>query len=76
MARSHTAEAIETLVRCMRGPEPRAAIAAAEALLNRGWGRPSMLAGRAEDHEESSEVEARREELVDRLLALVSRQGS
>lgn len=44
LARQHTEEAIETLVAIMRdeGAPPRARSAAAEALLNRGWGAPTQ----------------------------------
>ena len=44
LARQHTEEAIETLVAIMRdeGAPPRARSAAAEALLNRGWGTPTQ----------------------------------
>ncbi len=43
VARSYTTEAIEALARIMRdGDSDRARAAAAEALLNRGWGRPSQ----------------------------------
>ena len=43
LARSYTTEAIEALARIMRdGDSDRARAAAAEALLNRGWGRPSQ----------------------------------
>lgn len=42
LARQHTAEAIQTLAMVMRDPDQpgRARVAAAEALLDRGWGRP------------------------------------
>jgi len=45
-ARMHTAEAIETLVVLMRRHDEVPAIAerAAEALLDRGWGRPDVSA--------------------------------
>ena len=73
LARAHTGEAIETLVRWMREGEARAAIAAAEALLNRGWGRAAQPSTEAQDG--STEVEAK-DDLIDRLLAVVSRAGS
>lgn len=43
-ARVHTEEAIDTLASIMRDPEEpsRARVAAAEALLNRAWGRPEQ----------------------------------
>lgn len=42
LARQHTEEAIETLVKIMRdmNAPPAARVAAAEAILNRGYGRP------------------------------------
>ena len=41
LARTHTVEAIETLVAIMRAGRPDAVrVAAAEALLARGWGKP------------------------------------
>lgn len=42
LARQHTEEAIQALVAVMRDPDQpgRARVAAAEALLDRGWGRP------------------------------------
>jgi hypothetical protein len=44
LARSHTRTAIRTLAQIMKQPEaPYAArVAAAEALLDRGWGRPKQ----------------------------------
>lgn len=45
LARQHTEEAIRTLVTIMRmGTPDRARAAAAEALLDRGWGRPMQPA--------------------------------
>ena len=51
LARNHTAEAIECLLKEMRkGDTSHARIAAANALLDRGWGRPTQpLAGDAEE---------------------------
>ncbi|HEX2554729.1 MAG TPA: DUF5681 domain-containing protein [Microvirga sp.] len=41
LARAHTSEALETLVDLMRNGSPDAVrVAAANALLNRGWGLP------------------------------------
>jgi hypothetical protein len=42
LARVHTAAAIETLVRLLNGPDPKASVAAARELLDRGYGRPSQ----------------------------------
>jgi len=38
-AREHTVEAIERLAHWMRSNDPRASVAAANALLDRGWGK-------------------------------------
>ncbi len=50
-AQGHTAEAIECLLKEMRqGDTSHARIAAANALLDRGWGRPTQpLAGDADE---------------------------
>lgn len=41
LARQYTASAIKTLVHiCEKGKHERARVAAAETLLNRGWGKP------------------------------------
>ena len=44
IARTHTATAIETLVSVMNNPDATASarVAAATALLDRGWGRPTQ----------------------------------
>lgn len=42
MARVHTAEAIERLVHWLRSDNPKASVAAALALLDRGYGRPEQ----------------------------------
>ena len=43
LARSHTVEAIDTLVELMRhGKDDRVRGTAAQALLDRGWGRPKV----------------------------------
>jgi hypothetical protein len=51
LAQGHTAEAIECLLKEMRqGDTSHARIAAANALLDRGWGRPTQpLAGDADE---------------------------
>ena len=54
LARSHTKTAIRVLAGIMREPtvQPMARVAAAKALLDRGWGKPKempkMLEGRCE----------------------------
>ena len=41
LARAHTVEAIETLVAMLEAESERTRVAAAEALLSRGWGTPT-----------------------------------
>lgn len=40
LARQHTEAAITALVRALKAKSERTRVAAAEALLNRGWGQP------------------------------------
>lgn len=42
LARKYTAEAVETLAKHMRGDDVRASVAASQALLDRGYGKPSQ----------------------------------
>lgn len=42
LARTFAAEAIETLAKHMRGDDVRTSVAAAQALLDRGFGKPSQ----------------------------------
>lgn len=42
LARQYTVQAIERLVYWMESGEGRASVAAANALLDRGWGKPSQ----------------------------------
>ena len=65
LARNHAAEAIECLLKEMRqGDTSHARIAAANALLDRGWGRPMQpLAGDAE--EPPIEIAMSREQLAE-----------
>lgn len=46
LARANTVRAIETLVRALDASDDRVRIAAANMLLDRGWGRPSSEAER------------------------------
>ncbi len=43
LARSHTKEAIERLVYWMKSDNAHASVAAANAILDRGYGRPAQL---------------------------------
>jgi hypothetical protein len=47
LARTYTVDAIETLVGCLRDPKHK--VAAAVALLDRGWGRPTLVLAGDED---------------------------
>jgi hypothetical protein len=47
LARTYTETAVLTLVRCL--DDPRHAVSAAIALLDRGWGRPSQPIGGDEE---------------------------
>lgn len=42
LARSYAAEAIETLAKHMRGDDVRTSVAASQALLDRGFGKPAQ----------------------------------
>jgi hypothetical protein len=42
LAKQYTAEAIERLVYWMRSDEPKASVPAANALLDRGWGKAAQ----------------------------------
>ena len=42
LARAHTDEALATLVEALSAKESRTRVAAAEALLDRGWGKPTQ----------------------------------
>jgi hypothetical protein len=72
LARQHTEEAIETLVSIMRddGQPGRSRAAAAEALLNRGWGSPTQHV-EMEVREQPPLLPYTDEELLARLQALV-----
>lgn len=48
-ARKHTTKAIDTLVACLDAPAHNTRVAAAIALLDRGWGRPSQAVGGDEE---------------------------
>jgi uncharacterized protein DUF5681 len=65
-ARQYTIEAIETLVTWMRSDNSRASVAAAMALLERGWGRPDMRI----EHGGSIDLTGIRERLERRIMSL------
>ena len=47
LARAHTTDAVQTLVDCLRDPKHK--VAAATALLDRGWGRPVQAISGGQD---------------------------
>lgn len=49
--RAYTIESVEKLAMLMRGPDPKVALAAAQMILDRGWGKPiqQMEVGRPGD---------------------------
>lgn len=42
LARQHTKEAVERLVHWLRSDNPKASVTAAQALLDRGYGKPAQ----------------------------------
>jgi hypothetical protein len=42
LARKHTKQAIKRLAYWMESDDPRASVAACQALLDRGWGKPTQ----------------------------------
>lgn len=71
LARQHTDDAIQTLAEVMNNAQEnsRARVAAAEALLDRGWGRPDSSVN------VSSKVDLTHEEILDALMGHSSEQG-
>ena len=68
LARSHTAEAIETLLEIMRNGKPdRARSAAAELLLDRGWGRAPQTID-IPDEREKILANLTDDELIERIM--------
>ena len=78
LAREHTEEAVRTLVELMRHGEPDAVRgAAANALLNRGWGMPRQVVepvAKRIEHLTLEEVEAKLAE-IDAQKLLAAEQG-
>lgn len=77
-ARAYTQEALDTLASVIRdaGASPAARVAAATALLDRGWGRPEQavaITSTATDAPEGDRVLALREAAVAALAALAGR---
>jgi hypothetical protein len=68
-AREHSLEAIETLVLVMRNGKPGEAMMAAQALLDRAWGRPKVTV--------DAEVQARAvgERTIERNIEILERRG-
>ena len=70
LARRYTGKAVERLVKEMNdGDTSHARIAAANSVLDRGWGKPTQpLAGEADEPPESPLTVAEREERARRLI--------
>lgn len=71
IARKHTDAAIETLVKVMENKEasPSAQVAAATALLDRGWGRPAQTINATIDADHrNQQLEAALEERASKLM--------
>ncbi len=56
LARVYTEEAILTLAECLQDKDGRVRVAAANALLDRGWGKPVQPTEEQPDHEALSEL--------------------
>lgn len=67
--REHSAEALETIVKCLRSEDERIALEAARILHERAWGKPSMA---EEDREALGEYVAPREAVLAALARLNS----
>jgi len=77
LAREHTVEAIETLIAVMRDKKsgPMARVGAAEAILNRGWGRPTQAISGTDGAALQLEVFQREAEVFrNRILRLTASQ--
>ena len=62
LARSYTSEAIDTLVALMRhGKDDRVRGTAAQALLERGWGKPRVVVATTHKSDSESFIEALQE---------------
>ncbi len=80
LARKHTATAINCLVGIMRQPKcaPAARVAAASALLDRGWGKPQQgleLTGKDGGPIQTEEMNAR-EVILGRIAGIEARSGT
>lgn len=56
LARAYTEEAILTLAECLKDPDGRIRVAAANALLDRGWGKPVQPTEEQPETEKLSEM--------------------
>jgi hypothetical protein len=59
LARKHTEVAITTLVECMANKDGKVRVAAANAILDRGWGKPEQVVKAKITHDELYERIAR-----------------
>ncbi len=58
LARQHTHEAVDVLVKHLHDPDPRVALYAANSLLDRGYGRPSPAADEDKSDVATAHLEA------------------
>ncbi len=56
LARTHTMDAIKALVECLSDERGSTRVAAAEAILDRGWGRPHQAVKVVDDEGNASQV--------------------
>jgi uncharacterized protein DUF5681 len=72
LARAHTTAAVGALVKALKAKSERTRVAAAEALLDRGWGKP------AQEIQHSGEIGRSRAlcDLTDDELAVIAASGA
>ena len=77
IARAHTGEAIETLVKVMNKPEASASaqVAAAVALLDRGWGRPSQTINASIESNNQGDIDASLEREMSEIIKMSRSQS-
>lgn len=75
LARLHTEKAVNTLVSMLDSDQPSAAVAAANALLDRGWGKPKQVVEGTFEHEHTVSV-GESDSLTPKLDKLLGRRSS
>jgi hypothetical protein len=73
LARSYSIEAIERLAYWMRSDEPKASVPAANAILDRAWGKPTQPIGG--DDENPINVNLKLDAFTSRISRLAARAG-